>query len=104
MTTNFAEHVVTRSELPHRRSLEPTIRAVCRDVLRKADHACCCSARPAVVAVMPSAPGRPYATDLLLCGHHYRASRAGLAAAGATIFDRDGMSVSPEAAALVNAR
>jgi len=34
---------------------------------------------------MPSTPARPRETDLLLCGHHYRASRAALAAAGAVV-------------------
>jgi hypothetical protein len=28
--------------------------------------------------------------DLLLCGHHYRASKAALAAAGATVLDMKG--------------
>ena len=55
--------------------------------LRSAERACCCPAKPAVVALMPPAPGRTRAADLLLCRHHYRASRKALAAAGATIFD-----------------
>ena len=38
-------------------------------------------ARPA--AAGPTA--RPHETDLLLCGHHYRASRTALAAAGAVV-------------------
>jgi len=60
---------------------------------RRAGRACCCAARPLVVAVMPPAPGRPHPTDLLLCGHHYRVSRLGLAAAGATVVYLDGMPV-----------
>jgi hypothetical protein len=48
-----------------------------------AERACCCSARPAVVAVFPARPGRSHPVDLLLCGHHYRECRAGLEAAGA---------------------
>lgn len=52
-----------------------------------AQHACCCPARPAIIAVMPPAPGRPRATELLLCRHHYGASQTALAAAGAAIFD-----------------
>jgi hypothetical protein len=44
-----------------------------------AERACCCPARPLVVAVMPPSPGRPYPMDLLLCGHHYRASLVTLA-------------------------
>jgi hypothetical protein len=46
-----------------------------------AERACCCSARPAVVAVFPARPGRSDPVDLLLCGHHYRECRAGLAVA-----------------------
>lgn len=30
-------------------------------------------------------PTRPWKTDLLLCGHHYRVSRVSLAAAGAVV-------------------
>jgi hypothetical protein len=58
--------------------------------LSTAEHACCCSAKPAVVVVMPATAGRDHLTDLLLCGHHYRAARAALAAAGAMAFDRSG--------------
>jgi hypothetical protein len=47
-------------------------------------RACCCPARPMVKVMMPSAPGRPYPVDLLLCGHHYHVARPALAAAGAT--------------------
>jgi hypothetical protein len=53
-----------------------------------AERACCCPAKPAVIAVLPPAPGRDHETDLLLCGHHYRASRDALEAAGATITQR----------------
>ena len=49
--------------------------------------ACCCPARPVVRVRIPPAPGRPHSVDLLLCGHHYRTSRAALAAAGAVIVD-----------------
>jgi hypothetical protein len=59
--------------------------------VRRADHACCCSAGPAVVAVMPPGRGRAHRTELLLCGHHYRASRVALAAAAATVVDMTGI-------------
>jgi hypothetical protein len=64
---------------------------------RLAGRACCCSARPVVIAVMGTAVGRPHRTDLLLCLHHYRASRAGLATAGATVLDLDGRPVADTA-------
>ncbi len=49
------------------------------------DQACCCVARAVVRVIMPPAPGRPHETELLLCGHHYRASRHALAAAHARV-------------------
>lgn len=58
--------------------------------LGTADRACCCTAKPAVIALMPAAQHRPHQTDLLLCAHHYRAARNGLAAAGATVVDEAG--------------
>ncbi len=39
---------------------------------------------------MPPTAARPHPVDLLLCGHHYRASQAALRAAGATVYDRTG--------------
>ena len=51
------------------------------------DRACCCPARPVVRVLIPPAPARPHSVDLLLCGHHYRASCAALAAAGAVIIN-----------------
>jgi hypothetical protein len=50
-------------------------------------RSCCCLARPAVKVTMPPTASRPYAVDLWLCGHHYRASRAALAKSGAAIED-----------------
>jgi hypothetical protein len=55
-----------------------------------ADRACCCPARPVVTVMMPPVPGRPYPIDLLLCGHHFRVSRAALEAAGAAAYDGTG--------------
>ncbi|HTZ26560.1 MAG TPA: hypothetical protein VMC83_21385 [Streptosporangiaceae bacterium] len=46
---------------------------------------------------MPPSPARPHPTELLLCGHHYRRSRGALAAAGATVLDRKGSRVPPQA-------
>jgi hypothetical protein len=40
-----------------------------------------------VRVLIPPAPARRHSVDLLLCGHHYRASCAALAAAGAVIMD-----------------
>jgi len=60
---------------------------------RHAGRACCCPAKPAVIAVIPAKRGRSHPTDLLLCGHHYRLSRKSLAAAGATVLDLNGAPV-----------
>jgi hypothetical protein len=45
---------------------------------------------PAVRVIMPPGPARPHTTELLLCGHHYRASRAALTAAKAIIRELPG--------------
>jgi hypothetical protein len=76
------------------------------------DRACCCPARPAVTVIMPVGAGRRR-VDLLLCGHHYRVSRAALRAVGATVYDEDGVLIAdggsepparPEPAATAGAR
>ena len=54
------------------------------------EPACCCPAGPVVRVVMPATATRPAPVDLLLCGHHYRASQIALRAAGATVYDRRG--------------
>ena len=61
--------------------------------LTLADRACCCPARPVVRVIMPPARGRPHPVDLLLCGHHYRVSRAALRAAGAVAYDEGGLQI-----------
>jgi hypothetical protein len=53
--------------------------------LTTAERACCCSAKPTTVAVLPPRPGHANQADLLLCNHHYRAAKAGLEKAGAEI-------------------
>ena len=52
--------------------------------------ACCCCAKPVVKVVMPVTDPECDPTDLLLCGHHFRASVAALVAAGAVVFDASG--------------
>jgi hypothetical protein len=59
--------------------------------IRYTDRACCCPARPVVTVVIPGGRGRPRPTDLLLCGHHYRASRSALHAVGADVYDKAGV-------------
>jgi hypothetical protein len=58
--------------------------------LIRAERSCCCTAKPAVVAMIPPSSGRERATDLLLCMHHYRASSQALATVGAVVADRCG--------------
>jgi hypothetical protein len=54
---------------------------------RLTDQACCCVARAVVRVVMPPTADRPHETELLLCGHHYRVSRAALSAAHASVHE-----------------
>jgi len=61
------------------------------------DQACCCVARAVVRVVMPPTAGRPHETELLLCGHHYRVSRAALAAAHASVHELTGKVADPSA-------
>jgi len=55
------------------------------------DRACCCPAKAVVQVVMPPTATRPHATDLLLCGHHYRVTRPALVAAHAVVHDLPGV-------------
>jgi hypothetical protein len=64
-----------------------------------ADMACCCPAKATVRVTMPPTQARPHETGLLLCGHHYRASRAALAAARAVVRALPG--TSPDVAAWI---
>ena len=59
--------------------------------LGRTERACCCPARPAVRVIMRATACRPDPVDLLLCGHHYRASQAALQAAGAAVYDHEGV-------------
>jgi len=43
-----------------------------------------------VTVILPPSASRPHPVDLLLCGHHYRVSRAALRAAGAAVYDETG--------------
>jgi hypothetical protein len=55
------------------------------DLADLADRACCCPAQAMVRVILPPTATRPHETELLLCGHHYRASRQALAAAHAAV-------------------
>jgi hypothetical protein len=55
-----------------------------------AERACCCAAKPGLLAVMPPTTVRNYPVDLLLCHHHFKASRVALRAAGAIVYDENG--------------
>lgn len=69
--------------------------AALRAALRKADRACCCPAQPVVAVVVPTAPTAGEPAELLLCGHHYRASRHTLARLGALVVDTGGEPARP---------
>jgi hypothetical protein len=75
---------------------QPSVDLIDWPAARRADRACCCTAGPVVIAVVPPAHGRPHQTDLLLCGHHYRVSRQSLTAAGAVMVDMAGDQLDPE--------
>jgi hypothetical protein len=68
---------------------------------RRAGRACCCPAKPVVIAIMPPTRGRKHPTDLLLCGHHYWVSRRRLATAGAMVVDLNGVPLADDAWPLV---
>jgi hypothetical protein len=76
---------------PDQMTAPPDVLLVNWRAVRRANRACCCSARPVVVALMPPVPGRQHRTELLLCGHHYRACKRALAAAGAIVVDMTGL-------------
>jgi len=99
---------IMKPRFPHRRAgrsapesgSPPPVPGKWSSPLCDEDRACCCPARPVVRVIMPPAPGRPQPVDLLLCGHHYRTSRAALAASGATIEDLPGRADAAQAALL----
>jgi hypothetical protein len=95
MLTNTPRDTAERIDPPSEMVAHPLIDVDWRAV-GLASCACCCSSRPALIAVMPPSPTRPHSTELLLCGHHYRRSRSALAAAGAAVRDPSGRPVSPQ--------
>ncbi len=98
MMSHYARHGTAGGDLPARGrpvAWAPAGHAIDWHRIWQAGRACCCPAEPVVVAVMPPGPGRDHVTDLLLCGHHYRASRWALLAAGATVYDKAGHTVMP---------
>jgi hypothetical protein len=58
-----------------------------------AARACCGPARPAVTVMMSPGASRLHPGGLLLCGCHFRGSRAALQVAGAAAYDKAGMPV-----------
>jgi hypothetical protein len=81
MNARFQPPSVTNDTHPPCRPLDEAIPAP----EAPADLACCCPAKAAVRVIMPPTQARPDETDLLLCGHHYLASRTALAAAHAVV-------------------
>jgi hypothetical protein len=57
------------------------------------ERACCCPSRPAVRVLVPVTGHAGGPVDLLLCGHHYRASRDALIRTRASVsYVGDGLS------------
>ena len=81
MNARFLPPSLRSDARPAGRPLDDAIPA--REAL--AGPACCCPAKATVRVTMPPTQARPRDTDLLLCGHHYLASRAALAAAQAVV-------------------
>jgi hypothetical protein len=65
---------------PSARTNDPAPGAHASPAAAPAELADCCSAKPVVQVIMARQPA-----DLLLCGHHYRASRHRLASASASV-------------------
>jgi hypothetical protein len=76
-------------ELPYRRADRFPGRDDRPGPSRLADRSCCCPTLPVVRVLIPPTSVRPQ-VDLLLCRHHYRVSRAALAARGAIAIDETG--------------
>jgi len=70
----------------------PRVRLINRRALRCARPACCCTGRRSSHCHTP-VRGWAHQTDVLLCGHHYRATRQALAAAGASVVDMTGVPI-----------
>jgi hypothetical protein len=81
MNARFLPPSVRRDVQPADRSLDDAMLA--RET--PTGPACCCPARATVRVTMPPIQARPHETDLLLCAHHYRASRPALATAHAVV-------------------
>jgi len=73
------------------------------EALRTAGRSCCCPARPAVIAIMPPTQARDHRTELLLCMHHFRQSRATLRRDGAVVVDFDRRIIAPDTPAYISA-
>jgi hypothetical protein len=92
-TTGHGQSAVRARQFPGRYGAPASV--IDWHAAQMAERACCCVAKPTVIAIMPPAAGRRYQVDLLLCGHHYRVSRQALAAAGATVLDIKGVPLAP---------
>jgi len=88
--SRFAGRPGTLQDGPDTTRDEALVASIYRHILMRAERACCCTAKPAVLVVMPTSATRPHRTELLFCMHHYRASRRGLGAAGALAVGADG--------------
>ena len=100
MTAKFLHPSSTAPEAAHadappsdREPRPPGVHGIDWHSARLAGRACCCPAKPTVIAVMPPTASRPHSTDLLLCAHHYRGSRHALEVTDATVMDLVGRRV-----------
>lgn len=86
----YAKRAAARPAIVAEEPPDPVVSGVYVRALIAADHACCCTAKPAVMAIMPPSPTRRHRTELLLCMHHFRMASQGLENAGAIVLDAGG--------------
>lgn len=79
-------HDATREPAPNLLDLRP---------LAGSRPACCCAAQPVAVVVLAPTNTDRQAVDVLLCGHHLRASWRALQDAGALVVDAGGRLLMP---------
>jgi hypothetical protein len=82
---------------------EPWVAPLFHRPLPAGARACCCPARAVYAVVVAPSAELPHPPDVLLCGHHMRASQQRLSGEGIAVYGPDGVLVAPVAHVLVRA-